>query len=127
MTRPVAPPGEDRGYHHGDLRETLLADALESIAEHGVEQLSLRALARRAGVSPTAPYRHFPSKRCLLAALMTRGFQRLEQAVRAGSDAADGDPYERLLGAGRGYLSFARDNPTAYDLMFSSVLDDFSE
>ncbi len=118
---------EDRGYHHGDLRETLLADALTSIAERGVEQLSMRALARRAGVSPTAPYRHFPSKRCLLAALITRGFGRLERAVRSASDAVGPDPNERLLAAGRGYLAFARANPTTFELMFSGVIDDISD
>lgn len=118
---------EERGYHHGDLPGTLLKAALASIAENGVEQLSLRALARQAGVSATAPYRHFPSKRCLLAALMTQGFARLERAVGTASAAAGDDPVERLLAAGLGYIRFARDNPTAYNLMFSGVIDDFSE
>ena len=59
-------------YHHGDLPETLMALALEHIAESGTEKLSLRALAREAGVSATAPYRHFPSKQCLLAETLRR-------------------------------------------------------
>lgn len=101
--------------------------ALASIEAHGTEQLSLRALAREAGVSATAPYRHFPSKRCLLAALITRGFQRLEQSVRRASDGAGPDPGERLLAAGVGYVEFALANPTLYHLMFSTVIEDFSE
>lgn len=117
----------ERPYHHGDLRETLLEAALVSIDAHGTEKLSLRALARQAGVSAAAPYRHFPSKRCLLAALMTRGFRALEDAVRRGSEAAGDDPAARLLGAGMGYLEFARDNPTSYRLMFDSVIGDFSD
>jgi AcrR family transcriptional regulator len=119
--------GESRGYHHGDLRETLMQAALESIEAHGTEQLSLRALARQAGVSPTAPYRHFPSKRCLLAALITRGFGDLERSVRLASEAAPDDPGERLLAAGLGYVAFALEHPTCYHLMFSTVLGDFSD
>jgi len=121
------PGGESRGYHHGDLRETLMQAALESIEAHGTEQLSLRALAREAGVSATAPYRHFPSKRCLLAALITRGFRDLEHSVRQASEGAGNDPGERLLAAGLGYVAFALEHPTRYHLMFSTVLGDFSE
>jgi AcrR family transcriptional regulator len=78
-------------------------------------------------VSATAPYRHFPSKRCLLAALITRGFRALERAIREASDAAGSDPLRRLQEAGMGYLEFARDNPTSYHLMFSPVIGDFTD
>ncbi len=71
-------------YHHGDLAGTLMEAALQHIAAEGTESLSLRALAREAGVSATAPYRHFPSKQCLLAALATRGFKRLRDAMSTG-------------------------------------------
>jgi AcrR family transcriptional regulator len=122
MTRPPF----DRGYHHGDLRETLLAAALESIAAEGTEKLSLRALARAAGVSPTAPYRHFPSKTCLLAALITRGFVAMRIRIEEARDAAGATPEERLQAVGLAYVRFALDNPTSYHLMFSTVLVDFS-
>jgi AcrR family transcriptional regulator len=116
-----------RGYHHGDLRETLLKLALVHIAAEGTERLSLRALAREAGVSPTAPYRHFPSKRCLLAALITRGFRGLEQRLKAARDAAGDELEAQFLAVGNAYVQFALDNPTCYHLMFSTVLEDFSE
>jgi AcrR family transcriptional regulator len=114
------------GYHHGELPGTLMALAIAHIEAQGTEKLSLRALAREAGVSPTAPYRHFPTKKCLLAALATQGFellrQRSLQAVQA-----EGTIEDRFLGLGEAYVGFALDNPTAYRLMFGSVLGDFSE
>ncbi|MFU8815139.1 MAG: TetR/AcrR family transcriptional regulator [Pseudomonadales bacterium] len=116
-----------RGYHHGDLREALLEAALQSIAAEGTEKLSLRALARDAGVSATAPYRHFPSKRCLLAALITRGFRLLEANLAAARDAAAAAPKQRLLAISLAYVGFALENPTSYELMFSTVLEDFSD
>jgi len=116
----------ERSYHHGDLRETLMEAALASIAAHGTEKLSLRALAREAGVSATAPYRHFPSKQSLLAALAEEGFLEL----RARFDQVAAAPYpdleQRLLAIGMAYIDFALANPTTYELMFGSVLGDFS-
>src|SRR5262245_39291725 len=63
-----------RGYHHGDLRKALIDAALEQIAAHGAHTLSLREVARLAGVSHTASYRHFSRKETLLAAIATEGF-----------------------------------------------------
>lgn len=120
-------PSCHRRYHHGDLREALLAAALDSIAAQGTEKLSLRALAREAGVSPTAPYRHFPSKTCLLAALITRGFDRMREALETGRDGAAATAEQRLQAVGLAYIRFALDNPTCYHLMFSTVIVDFSE
>lgn len=113
------------GYHHGELPGTLMALAIKHIEAQGTEKLSLRALAREAGVSPTAPYRHFPTKKCLLAALATQGFERLRQRVVQAVQASD-TIEERFLGLGEAYVGFALDNPTAYRLMFGSVLGDFS-
>ena len=116
----------DSAYHHGDLPATLMDLALESIAREGTEKLSLRALARSAGVSATAPYRHFPTKRCLLAALATRGFRQLRAYNEANFDEG-GTLEERFLSVGMGYIRFATENPTTYQIMFGSVIDDFSE
>ncbi|MEM6707933.1 MAG: TetR/AcrR family transcriptional regulator [Pseudomonadota bacterium] len=128
-----------RNYHHGDLPDVLMAKALEEIDRVGVQGLSLRALARAAGVSATAPYRHFPSKRCLLAALATRGFRLLHERVElemnllAPPPASDDLPAmrehlrRRLLTMGLAYLAFAEENPTSYQLMFGAVVDDFSD
>ncbi len=112
-------------YHHGDLAETIMEAALQHIAAKGTEHLSLRALARESGVSATAPYRHFPSKRCLLAALATRGFRELERETRAGLQSSLGLE-ERFIAMGHAYVNYAVSNPTSYKLMFGSVLNDFS-
>ena len=117
---------EKVNYHHGDLPETLMNLALAHIEAEGTEKLSLRALAREAGVSPTAPYKHFPTKQCLLAALATQGFEdlanRTSQIIQETPDLRD-----RVVAMGLGYINFAIENPTTYQLMFGSVLGDFSE
>jgi AcrR family transcriptional regulator len=100
--------------------------ALKSIEEHGTEKLSLRALAREAGVSPTAPYRHFSSKQCLLAAIATQGFHTLRERRQANVD-WQLPVEERTVAMALSYVDFAIKNPTAYRLMFGSVLGDFSE
>jgi AcrR family transcriptional regulator len=114
-----------KGYHHGDLAETIMAAALLHIAANGTEHLSLRALARESGVSATAPYRHFPSKQYLLAALATRGFRQLEKATRSRLDTVRGLE-DRFMSVGQAYVDYAVSNPTSYQLMFGSVLGDFS-
>lgn len=115
-----------RPYHHGDLRQVLLAAALSQIEAEGMASLSLRALARLAGVSAAAPYRHFDSKRTLLAALAQQGFEGLGQRLILARDAKTGIN-ERFLAISLAYVEFAVDNPTSYHLMFGSVIDDFSE
>lgn len=112
-------------YHHGHLPETLMNLAVQQIEAQGTEKLSMRALARSAGVSPTAPYSHFPTKTCLLAAIATRGFARLKSDMQAVSD-TDKDIYDRVVDMGLAYIGFAIRHPTEYRLMFGSVLDDFS-
>lgn len=113
-------------YHHGELPQTLMGLALEHIAAHGTEKLSLRALAREAGVSPTAPYRHFATKQSLLAELATQGFSDLRRRIQK-AVAGEGDSRERFVQMGVAYLDFAIENPTVYHLMFGAVLGDFSE
>jgi AcrR family transcriptional regulator len=118
--------GPARPYHHGDLAAELMALACDHIAEHGIDKLSLRALAREAGVSPTAPYRHFPTKQCLLAALATQGFRELDSRVREATADRAGDPVAALHGIGHAYIDWARQEPVKYRLMFGSVIGDFS-
>src|ERR1700744_1571484 len=78
----------DRPYHHGHLRDTLLAEAERTLREQGVDQLSLRDLARQAGVSHAAPRRHFADRQALLDALAGAGFTRLADEVAAALEAA---------------------------------------
>ena len=117
--------GDDsRAYHHGDLRKTLLETCCAHIASQGTEGLSLRALAREAGVSPTAPYRHFDSRHALLAALATEGFEEL--AASMGAVPLE-DPVQAFFDCGLAYVRYARANPVKYHLMFGDVIGDFSD
>jgi AcrR family transcriptional regulator len=114
-----------QAYHHGALRETLLAAALRSLEEDGLEALSLRALAQGAGVSKTAPYRHFADRQALLVALAAEGFRMFADALETGLAEAQPPgahhPAEPTRSLSRAYLDFARANPTLYRLMFSRL------
>lgn len=109
-------------YHHGDLRPTLLREANRMLREDGLEGLTLRKLADRAGVSRTALYHHFRDKNDLLCALTARGFEQLEALL----DRADLRPDDHLADTMRefvrAYIRFATDNPEQYDLMFGRTL-----
>lgn len=105
-----------RFYHHGDLRSALVAEALALLAEEGEEALSLRAVARRAGVSAMAPYRHYPDKRALLAAVAARGFEAFRDTLEAADRAAL--PGEALVEQAVAYVGFACANPALFRLMF---------
>jgi AcrR family transcriptional regulator len=108
---------DSRPYHHGDLRRVLLDAALALIAEAGPQGFTLREVARRAGVSHNAPYRHFRDKGALLAAVATEGFDKLTRRMqRAMSRAAD--PLMRFRQCGRGYVEFALASPQHYTVMF---------
>jgi len=108
-------------YHHGNLRLALLEKAKQHLIENGPDKISLRALARDVGVSQTAPYRHFPDKTTLLAALAAEGFKQLNEASQR---ADDHGPIvtERLAKTGRAYVQFALDNPELYRLMFGPLI-----
>jgi AcrR family transcriptional regulator len=108
-------------YHHGDLRAALLKAAAEEIERIGYEALSLRELASSLDVSRAAPYRHFPDKRALLAALATQGFERLNTIYRSAIGGAT-SAEARLKASGRGYLAFALERPQLFRLMFASDL-----
>ncbi|TVT61576.1 TetR/AcrR family transcriptional regulator [Amycolatopsis rhizosphaerae] len=110
---------EDRAYHHGRLRGVLLDEAERALREHGVERLSLRDLARQAGVSHAAPRRHFADRQALLDALAETGFTRLADEARAAIDAAGTDHRARLLGAATAFVQFAIENAALLELMFS--------
>ena len=112
-------------YHHGDLR-TALIDAAESILmEKGVEGLSLREAARRAGVSPGAPAHHFGDAGGLLTTIAMRGFAGLDAALGAADEASMGQPpRDRLKAQGQAYVAFARAQPAWFDLMWRCDLID---
>src|SRR5215475_10796879 len=109
-----------RGYHHGNLRETLIRAALDLIARKGPSGFTFAEAARFAGVSPAAPYRHFRDRDELLANVALRGFHHFEAALTRAWN--DGQPsafaaFERM---GRAYLDFARTEPAYYSAMFEA-------
>ncbi|NCF44045.1 MAG: TetR family transcriptional regulator [Proteobacteria bacterium] len=113
-------------YHHGELREVLLALAVQQVAAVGAEKLSMRELARQAGVSATAPFRHFPDKLTLLAALAIDGFTELAQRMQNPAQTKQGWEAQ-FVQLGSTYVQFAEDYPVHYQLMFGAVLGDFSK
>jgi len=106
-------------YHHGALRDALLSAGGELLSEVGAERLSLRDVARRSGVSHNAPYKHFPTREALLAALTGRGFAELARRV-AEAGAERGDP---AVARGLAYVCFALERPALFRLMFSGTID----
>ncbi|WP_128382519.1 TetR/AcrR family transcriptional regulator [Streptomyces cavernae] len=113
---------ERRPYHHGNLRTDLLDAAERSLRAHGVEQLSLRDLARDVGVSHAAPRRHFTDRRALLDALAESGFIRLGAKLRAAVNEIDDedDLPARLYAFASAYVRFATENAELTGLMNSS-------
>ncbi|MDF3051104.1 MAG: TetR family transcriptional regulator [Pseudonocardia sp.] len=103
---------ETRPYHHGDLRQTLLAAAVDAIAESGPARLSLRELARRAGVSHAAPAHHFGDKAGLLTAVAAEGYHLLADALTAAQQAGD------FLDTGVAYVRFAVDHRAHFEVMY---------
>ena len=113
-------------YHHGNLAEALVAATVEIIEERGVEHLSVREAAKRAGVSPGAPFQHFRSKTALLTAVAEQAMGRLTHAVTTAQAKADPDrPIAVLETIGRGYLQWALANPTHFEIINSRTLIDF--
>ncbi|MFQ6329931.1 TetR/AcrR family transcriptional regulator [Nocardia sp. CWNU-33] len=108
-------------YHHGALRDTLLAACLRLIETEGIGAVSLRRVAREAGVSTGAPYHHFADRAALLAALSTQGFQLLGNEVTAARAAAD-TPLQALTALAETYVRFSREHPGHFRLMFRPEL-----
>lgn len=108
-----------QGYHHGDLKAVILRHTAELVAASGADGLSLRELARAAGVSHAAPAHHFTDRRGLFTALATEGFTLLGQALRqARPDFVD---------AARAYVRFALEHPGHYRVMFDRSLYDATD
>jgi AcrR family transcriptional regulator len=105
-------------YHHGDLRNALVEIATELLAEEGVQGLSLRKMAQRAGVSHNAPYMHFADKEAVLAAIAEAGFRSLAVEVQAAISQADCSTRHQLVAASNAYVKFAIDRANHVQVMF---------
>ena len=112
--------GGRRGYHHGNLREALIAAALDLIGEKGPSGFSFAEAARAAGVSPAAPYRHFRDRDALLADVARLGFERFDTELSRAWNGGNPDPFTAFENVGRVYLAFARDEPAYYAAMFEA-------
>jgi AcrR family transcriptional regulator len=109
-------------YHHGDLKRALTEAALGLVKDKGPKGFTLREVARRAGVSAAAPYRHFSDKAQLLAAVATQGFVQLHETLSASAD-DELDLTRQVLDSGRAYVRWAVTHPDYYQVMFGAELD----
>ncbi len=106
-----------RGYHHGNLRQALIDSALALIREKGVQGVTIREAARRAGVSSGAPYRHFPDKQALLEAVAGQGLELLAEMRDRQIAGAGQDPVARFRAMGVAYVKFAVAHPSHFRVM----------
>jgi len=110
-------------YHHGDLREALIQAAIELLPIKGASGLSLREVAKAAGVSHTAPYRHFKDKAALLTAIAQTGFELLMGHMAQVVENHKDDPRQQLIAVATAYVDLGLKNPELMNLMFGGILD----
>lgn len=110
-------------YHHGDLKNALIKAGVKILAKEGVSGLSLRKVAKQAGVSHAAPYSHFADKQALIAAISTEGFKQLYIQIEEIRAAYKNKPKTLLVETAWSYMQFAFNEPDRFKLMFSSVLE----
>jgi len=110
-----------RAYHHGDLREALIEQAVASVDAVGADHVSLRAVAAAVGVSPSAAYHHFADKEALMETVSERGFAQLDSFIlsHASVDTNPSDPLELMRHSANAYISFAVDHPHLFHVMFN--------
>jgi AcrR family transcriptional regulator len=110
-------------YHHGDLKNALIQAGIEILASEGVGGLSLRSVARQAGVSHAAPYAHFADKQALIAAIATAGYRRVAERIQAAVQDHPGDPLQQLVEVAWAYWQFALSDPAHFRVTFSGVVE----
>jgi AcrR family transcriptional regulator len=116
--------GPKRAYHHGDLREALIEQAVASVDAVGADHVSLRAVAAAVGVSPSAAYHHFADKDELMEAVRTRGFTQLDDFIlcQVDVDSAPTGPLELMRHSANSYICFAVDHPHLFQVMFNGQI-----
>lgn len=112
-------------YHHGNLKEELIACACKLCDRDGYTKLSIRSLAKESGVSQTAPYRHFETKECVYAAVATVGFKKLNELVFF--DSPKKITKTKLVANASKYIEFGLKNANTYDLMFGTAVGNFTD
>ena len=114
----------DRAYHHGDLRAALVEASFDVLAESGPQRFSVAAVARRLGVSSAAPYRHFPDRDHLLAAVSTAAARDLRTEIIAAADAAGPDPDARLAAVAGAYVRYVVRTGAGLHVIYAAALYD---
>src|SRR6516164_11574355 len=121
-----APAAAPKPYHHGDLRRVLIDAALQMVDAAGPESVTVREAARRAGVSPGAPFRHFETRAALLTGVAERAMARfLAEIARAEATVERADPAARLAALGRAYARWALHHPEQFRVISTRSLIDF--
>ena len=110
-------------YHHGDLKNALITAGIEILSKEGIDGLSLRNVAKRAGVSHSAPYAHFKDRQSLIAAISTEGFKQLYDQLNTAMATYEADPKQQLIEAAWAYILFAMNNTDTFKIMFSGILE----
>src|SRR5215472_3511292 len=114
------------GYHHGHLKEELIAAALRMVKEQGAESVSVREVAKRAGVSSGAPFRHFPSRTALMTAVAEQAMSRFRaEIVRALDEVEGAAPIDRFRALGTAYMRWVVRNPAHFEVISNRALIDF--
>ena len=115
---------KNNNYHHGDLKNALIQAGVEILASKGANGLSLREVAKRAGVSHSAPYAHFADKQALIAAIATEGHTHIHDAITAIFAQYPDEPLQQLIETAYAYLRFGIDEPDLFKITFSGVVED---
>ncbi len=109
-------------YHHGDLKNALIQAGIEILSKEGMQALTLRNVAKKAGVSHAAPYAHFTDKQALIAAIATEGYKKLYQQLAAAQNSQP-DPADCLFAVAQAYIQFALDEPAHFKITFAGVVE----
>lgn len=116
-----------KNYHHGDLKKTLLLTSIQILKEEGYRSLSLRYVAKKAGVSQTAPYRHFKDLESLLVCIAIDGFSQLKKQLEQIRERYQNLPLLQFRESGIAYIEFALENPDLFQIMYGNQIQDHSK